>query len=753
MRLPVARRGDGDGDMKPCLRKKKITVPAVLEFSHLVRFRAVEMGSSDGHGGYDFLADQFGKDLLTEEITSKHQHAGLRGEALKVTVEAEVSGIFSRRLEQNQRSWAQEVSGEPLMQTEYEIVEIDGVRQLYHPQFQTTLRQMLENSREYQRATGKTGIFFASEAQALLRMEQAIVNGQVLQAINPTQHETGIKYFGEMSVVGDAKVGSKVRFTYLDAGKIFGRNLRMDEVEGVFTKLVSGRTEQTRINAENNHPYLESQKSRVTLEETIQAVRSQVSISNQDSITVRMVTERGDYRYVGGESSYNNITESPKSNFLTTVARPVTAEINWGFNALGTLATAEFFAWQKMRDEKAMEKIPTRQILREIFGRVKKKISKEEETVRLIEKGKFSDSLKKDERIEEEQGRNFDTALEQKADILGRGGENMEIFLTEKEFVGALELAILAEPSGVTVGALALLVSENVSLVPDFSNEQMIISYFGLTETDIRKTQIIFQDLENGFINESVFQDSISPEVIYAGLIKLLAEETGNNFSDNPKRVDEFENVSEDNDLKKPLNSLIHEVFIASIDAAKNENVREKLKDKPDSERALWLLGVALVTILQRKEYTETKQEPEVGVFSERTGSRVDLKNNKGIKQTVIDRQERRVILSIIFAYTYLALFFTYGKFEQEKLSRFDESHENKSEEAKLKKILLERPYVFLAIIRYLTLLREGGVVQKKKKNKKKKTRKSKKIVIVFNFPKSGLIYLHKKETEVTSLL
>jgi hypothetical protein len=326
-------------------------------------------GQSGGHGSYNSGADIRGFEYLVNDLTLDYSQKGYSGEDLEKRVQTEAKSIYKKRIESNKQYWTAEVDEKMEMETEYTIrVNDQGEKELYHEGFQISLRKMLSQSESYAKETGNPDIYNANEAKALLEMERRIVNGETKSDLNPTWHPSGIKYFANMMLEGEAEAGAKVKVSYLNVGAIYGRNLSVTEAKLVMEQIRERHVDdKTKINDETGHAFLSLEKTTIRNQEIGDAIktlalrnylREEMSKTNPQSIS-RVGNFSNYERSVISETRFSDHNLKPnrvipgertgKFKTGTEVHQPF--ETSWTINAIGTLLAAEFISRRKKLQE------------------------------------------------------------------------------------------------------------------------------------------------------------------------------------------------------------------------------------------------------------------------------------------------------------------------------------------------------------------------------------------------------------------
>jgi len=186
----------------------------------------IEGGDSGGHNGFDQNAEDTGFEYLVQEQKKVLQNKGYQGDIQQEAFFLSLP-IFKKRHAMNEAYWNSELQRETETVTSYEIRYNEERKQyeMYHPEYETFLQDMLARTKRYAEEKNQPQVFNKEESNSIIQAERALISGEATSILYPVWHEGGkVRYITEMTIDG-----GRVKNKYVDIGKIAGKDLSREE--------------------------------------------------------------------------------------------------------------------------------------------------------------------------------------------------------------------------------------------------------------------------------------------------------------------------------------------------------------------------------------------------------------------------------------------------------------------------------------------------------------------------------------------
>ncbi len=671
------------------------------------------------------------KELYEKNVTAILQKSNLDPAQIEAEVARRVQIFMPIRQATDQEFEKQEEDRQLENQSEYVLKfdPRDGQMHLYSPKTDDFMIDLFKNYESYLKDKGEAHKFNYAEANAVREMDRQIAQGDVKTAVYAVSDTSGsVRYINQFVDSGSGVFKAQ----YIDVGQ-FVRDMTHEEANDVLSRMgiVAGDVSLTK-SADGGYPYLISKTKAFTISEIRDAVIDKL-IEVDGVQAVERGLERWQQKIAAASPSSDRIVGTPHepmpsfyalSETLSDAAQNASRDSMHAVDALGTLLAAELL--EKTKPKKQEEQVTAEEQtvverLKKFFGVAMKDDTTESQKVSetTIENGK--DAILADQIVDEKIAPKVLKAAQEKI---------IEIMpAIEDEGVAALAIFTLSlEP-----------VAETMVVATPVKKDVATLSQEVLIETIITESVSAQQNVQGDVL-----------ELLFAPFV--------------PKGDLEIERETQAPQDEKGDEGDVTSTFVLTkiFTEAEQVQIRDRVvaaastleTSLPAYEQENWVILITLAVMAETLTVDSQGDEKLRTLNTEEvTATALETLTPKQIERKSLEHVARFGFMMLLLLM--LAQLFEKDEGMEEKLTEESFSHavdnkigvdagiekvpEAKKKKSVVSKVLDESPWILLAIIWQMSMIREMALSQGQMGNVKGKKGKKK---LVKTLPKSGVIYL-----------
>jgi len=309
------------------------------------------------HGETDPRIEENSEDFFIQNQTARYQAIGYGTDARSLAV-ADFLRIRPIREEMDKKSLADEVNrfdGQP----EYvmEVDPIDGQRHLFSEEYQEFLYEMIDNHRKYLDKVGRLHEFDEAEASAIKDMDRILSSGEANSAFYMVSDKSGtVRYANKFFRNGNGLITAQ----YLDVGK-FMRDLTPEEALDVVAAIGEKHGFEVKTNA-FGYKYLVANDKSLSAQQIHEAVLNKLievdGVANVKKNLALWEERQQQHHDAIAKTSLAADTIQAVGRTTGDIRTSIISDIRDTFAPIGVLLAAELYHRRKRKeaDEPEVEK-------------------------------------------------------------------------------------------------------------------------------------------------------------------------------------------------------------------------------------------------------------------------------------------------------------------------------------------------------------------------------------------------------------